>query len=50
MVPEHTRLLKKMELIYFLGDIDFVKYIKANKYELIVRTDSITDPKSSNKT
>lgn len=30
----------------FLGDTDFEKYIKANKYELIVGTDSITDPKA----
>ncbi|WP_444345082.1 phospholipase D family protein [Phascolarctobacterium succinatutens] len=30
----------------FLGDTDFVKYIKTNKYELIVGTDSITDPKA----
>lgn len=30
----------------FLGDVDFRKYIKTNKYELIVGTDSITDPKA----
>ncbi len=28
----------------FLGDSDFGKYIKTNKYDLIVGTDSITDP------
>lgn len=30
----------------FLGDADFRKYITANKYELIIGTDSITDPKA----
>lgn len=30
----------------FLGDADFSKYIKANKYELVVGTDSITDPEA----
>lgn len=30
----------------FLGDADFEKYIQTNKYELIVGTDSITDPKA----
>jgi hypothetical protein len=30
----------------FLGDADFGKYIKTNEYELIVGTDSITDPKA----
>lgn len=29
-----------------MGDADFKKYIKVNKYELIVGTDSITDPKA----
>lgn len=30
----------------FLGDQDFSNYIKTNKYELVVGTDSITDPKA----
>lgn len=30
----------------FLGDTDFAKYIKTNKYNLIIGTDSITDPKA----
>lgn len=30
----------------FLGDADFAKYIKTNKYNLIIGTDSITDPKA----
>ena len=30
----------------FLGDKDFKKYIKTNKYELVVGTDSITDSKA----
>lgn len=30
----------------FLGDADFRKYIKTNKYELVVGTDSITDSKA----
>ena len=30
----------------FLGDVDFSNYIKTNKYELVIGTDSITDPKS----
>lgn len=30
----------------FLGDADFEKFIKSNKYELIIGTDSITDPKA----
>ena len=30
----------------FLGDPDFSDYIKTHKYELIVGTDSITDPKA----
>lgn len=30
----------------FLGDADFGRYIKTNKYELIVGMDSITDPKA----
>lgn len=30
----------------FLGDVDFSKYIKTNKYELVVGTDLITDPKA----
>lgn len=30
----------------FLGDPDFSDYIKTHKYELVVGTDSITDPKA----
>lgn len=30
----------------FLGDTDFGKYIKTHKYELVVGTDSVTDPKA----
>lgn len=30
----------------FFGDADFCKYIKMHKYELVVGTDSITDPKA----
>lgn len=30
----------------FLGDVDFCKYIKTHKYELVVGTDSITDPRA----
>ncbi len=30
----------------FLGDPDFSNYIKTNNYELVVGTDSITDPKA----
>ena len=30
----------------FLSDVDFRNYIKTNKYELVIGTDSITDAKA----
>ena len=33
----------------FLGDSDFIKFIKTHSFELVVGTDSITDPKAITK-
>lgn len=38
--------VEKNGIDLFLGDADFKKYINANKYVLIIGTDSITDPKA----